>query len=178
MKRIFEVDPWHVISHELVPTDKRLQESMTSIGNGYMGMRGMFEEHYSNDTLKGIYIGGVWYPDKTRVGWWKNGYPDYFGKVINSVNFIKVNITIDGDQVDLAKDTVSDFTLDLDMHTGILRRSFIITKGEKRVQFMIDRFVSVAQKELFDVHYSVHNLGAEPVQIGFISQIDADVFNE
>ena len=64
------------------------------------------------------------------------------------------------------------------MHTGILRRSFIITKGEKRVQFMIDRFVSVAQKELFDVHYSVHNLGAEPVQIGFISQIDADVFNE
>ena len=98
--------------------------------------------------------------------------------MINSVNFIKVNITIDGDQVDLAKDTVSDFTLDLAMHTGILRRSFIITKGEKRVQFMIDRFVSVAQKELFDVHYSVHNLGAEPVQIGFISQIDADVFNE
>ena len=178
MKRIFEVDPWHVISHELVPTDKRLQESMTSIGNGYMGMRGMFEEHYSNDTLKGIYIGGVWYPDKTRVGWWKNGYPDYFGKVINSVNFIKVNMTIDGDQVDLAKDTVSDFTLDLDMHTGILRRSFVITKGEKRVRFMIDRFVSVAQKELFDVHYSVHNLSADPVQISFISQIDADVFNE
>ncbi len=178
MKRIFEVDPWHVVSHELVPADKRLQESMTSIGNGYMGMRGMFEEHYSGDTLKGIYIGGVWYPDKTRVGWWKNGYPDYFGKVINSVNFIKVNVTIDGDQVDLAKDNVSDFTLDLDMYTGILRRSFIVTKGEKRVQFMIDRFVSVAQKELFDVHYSVHNLSNEPVQVSFMSQIDADVFNE
>lgn len=178
MKRIFEVDPWHVISHELVPTDKRLQESMTSIGNGYMGMRGMFEEHYSNDTLKGIYLGGVWYPDKTRVGWWKNGYPAYFGKVINAVNFIKVNLTIDGDQVDLAKDEISDFTLDLDMHTGILHRSFIVNKNGKRIQFDIDRFVSVAQKELFDVHYNVHNLSEEPVQIGFISQIDADVFNE
>ena len=43
MKRIFEVDPWKVISHELKPEDKRLQESMTSIGNEYMGMRGMFE---------------------------------------------------------------------------------------------------------------------------------------
>lgn len=178
MKRIFEVDPWHVISHELVPTDKRLQESMTSIGNGYMGMRGMFEEHYSNDTLKGIYLGGVWYPDKTRVGWWKNGYPAYFGKVINAVNFIKVNLTIDGDQVDLAKDEISDFTLDLDMHTGILHRSFIVNKNGKRIQFDIDRFVSVAQKELFDVHYNVHNLSEEPVQIGFISQIDADIFNE
>ncbi|CAM3153325.1 glycoside hydrolase family 65 protein [Lactiplantibacillus plajomi] len=178
MKRIFEVDPWHVVSHELVPADKRLQESMTSIGNGYMGMRGMFEEHYSGDTLKGIYIGGVWYPDKTRVGWWKNGYPDYFGKVVNAVNFIKVNLTIDGDQVDLAKDNISDFTLDLDMQTGILRRAFTVTKGAKQVRFVIDRFVSGAQKELFDVHYQVHNLGADPVQIGFISQIDADVFNE
>lgn len=178
MKRIFEVNPWHVVSHELIPTDKRLQESMTSIGNGYMGMRGMFGEHYSNDTLKGIYIGGVWYPDKTRVGWWKNGYPDYFGKVVNAVNFIKVNLTIDGDQVDLAKDEISDFTLDLDMHTGVLRRSFIVKKDDKRVQFVIDRCVSVAQKELFDVHYSVHNLSEDPVQIGFISQIDADVFNE
>lgn len=45
MKRIFEVDPWKVISHELKPEDKRLQESMTSIGNEYMGMRGMFEEN-------------------------------------------------------------------------------------------------------------------------------------
>ena len=32
------------------PQDKRLQESMTSLGNEYMGMRGMFEEVYSGDT--------------------------------------------------------------------------------------------------------------------------------
>lgn len=81
MKRIFEIDPWKIVTHEFNPEDKRLQESMTSIGNEYMGMRGMFEENYSGDTHQGIYLGGVWYPDKTRVGWWKNGYPEYFGKV-------------------------------------------------------------------------------------------------
>ena len=69
MKRIFEIDPWKVVTHEFKPEEKRLQESMTSIGNEYMGMRGMFEETYSGDTHKGIYLGGVWYPDKTRVGW-------------------------------------------------------------------------------------------------------------
>ena len=68
MKRIFEIDPWKIVTHEFNPEDKRLQESMTSIGNEYMGMRGMFEENYSGDTHQGIYLGGVWYPDKTRVG--------------------------------------------------------------------------------------------------------------
>lgn len=71
MKRIFEINPWTVATHNLDPEDKRLQESMTSLGNEYMGMRGMFEEVYSGDTHQGIYIGGVWFPDKTRVGWWK-----------------------------------------------------------------------------------------------------------
>ena len=84
MKRIFEIDPWLVQSHQLNPNEKRLQESMTAIGNGYMGLRGNFEEGYSGDHLQGTYLGGVWFPDKTVVGWWKNGYPDYFGKAINS----------------------------------------------------------------------------------------------
>ena len=43
MKRIFEVDPWKVTTHEFSKEDKRLQESITAIGNDYMGMRGNFE---------------------------------------------------------------------------------------------------------------------------------------
>ena len=39
MKRIFEVDPWKVTTHEFSKEDKRLQESITAIGNDYMGMR-------------------------------------------------------------------------------------------------------------------------------------------
>jgi trehalose/maltose hydrolase-like predicted phosphorylase len=26
--------------------------------------------------------------DKTKVGWWKNGYPEYFAKVLNAPNWI------------------------------------------------------------------------------------------
>jgi maltose phosphorylase len=75
MKRIFEIDPWLVQSHQLNPNEKRLQESMTAIGNGYMGLRGNFEEGYSGDHLQGTYLGGVWFPDKTVVGWWKKRLP-------------------------------------------------------------------------------------------------------
>ncbi|GAB5051544.1 glycoside hydrolase family 65 protein [Pediococcus ethanolidurans] len=178
MLRTFEIDPWKIVTHKLDKQNKRLQESMTSIGNGYMGMRGMFEEDYSADTHSGIYIGGVWYPDKTVVGWWKNGYPKYFGKVINAVNFDKVNVWLNDKKVDLATTTIEDFELSLDMKNGILTRKFTVSEPDTKVCFTIQRFVSVAEKELFDVNYQIQNLGDQPVSVKLVSEINADVFNE
>ena len=178
MKRIFEIDPWKVVTHEFNPEDKRLQESMTSIGNEYMGMRGMFEEQYSGDTHQGIYLGGVWYPDKTRVGWWKNGYPKYFGKVPNAIDFVSVDIKIDGESIDLAKDKFSDFELCLDMKRGVLDRSFVVEKNGHRIKVESERFVSVAFKELYANKLTFTNLSNDDVQVEVTSFINADVYNE
>lgn len=174
MKRIFEVSPWTITTHELNPADKRLQESITSLGNEYMGMRGMFEETYTGDSLQGVYIGGVWFPDKTRVGWWKNGYPEYFGKAINALNFVKAEIRIDGDLIDLAKTPFDDFELSLDMKAGILHRSFIL----KGVKISVDRFISVAKKELADLRWTFVSVDKATHQLELTSLIDADVMNE
>ncbi|GAY72526.1 glycoside hydrolase family 65 protein [Lentilactobacillus kosonis] len=180
MKRTFDVQPWNVITHTFKneSENKRLQESMTSLGNGYMGMRGFFEEDYSGDTLPGIYLGGVWYPDKTRVGWWKNGYPEYFGKVVNATNFIKMHVKINGELVDLAKDQITDFTLNLDMKQSLLTRSFIVTKGDAEVQLTFERFLSVAQQELSVQRVTAKNVGNTDVELIIDSAIDADVENE
>lgn len=178
MKRIFEINPWKVITHTFNKEDKRLEESMTSTGNEYMGMRGMFEEKYSGDTHKGIYLGGVWFPDKTRVGWWKNGYPEYFGKVINAVDFVSVDVKLDGESVDLAKDEFSDFELALDMKSGILTRSYVVKRGEKKVKLNFERFISVDMKELYADRITVENLSSASVEVEIESSIDADVFNE
>ncbi|MDR3191390.1 MAG: glycoside hydrolase family 65 protein [Lactobacillaceae bacterium] len=174
MKRIFEVNPWTVTSHDLNPDDKRLQESMTSLGNEYMGMRGMFEEVYSGDTHQGIYVGGVWYPDKTRVGWWKNGYPYYFGKAINALNFVKADIYVDDQQVDLAKNAVSDFEVTLDMQHGVLNRAFTVFG----VKFNVTRLISAATKELAVLHYTFSSADGQAHTIKYAASIDADVVNE
>lgn len=178
MKRIFDINPWHIVTHDFNPENKRLQESMTSLGNGYMGMRGFFEEDYSGDTLPGLYLGGVWYPDKTRVGWWKNGYPEYFGKVVNAVNFIKMTIQLNGEKIDLAKDQFSNFKLDLDMKHATLTRSFTITKGQAQVAVTFERFLSVAQQELSVQRLTLKNVGTTQVAVTVDSAIDADVKNE
>lgn len=178
MQRIFEINPWEIVTHKLDKKNKRLQESMTSLGNGYMGMRGFFEETYSGDTLQGVYIGGVWFPDKTRVGWWKNGYPEYFGKVINAVNFMKTNLLINDEPVNLAVDPVSDFTLRLDMKRSLLTRSFRVEKGDAKLKVSIERFVSAAQKELVVDAYRFKNVGSSSFKLTVNTQIDADVHNE
>ena len=178
MKRIFEAQPWQIITHDFNPADKRLQESMTSLGNGYMGMRGFFEEDYSGDSLPGVYLGGVWYPDKTRVGWWKNGYPEYFGKVINAINFIKMNFIINGEKLDLATDRFDQFELNLDLKTATLTRSFVVTKGTAKVQFKFERFLSVAQKELSMQRVTFQNLSDQDVDVTVISAVDSNVQNE
>lgn len=48
LNRLFDIHPWKLKTTQL-HKDMRLQESLTSIGNGYMGMRGNFEEGYSGD---------------------------------------------------------------------------------------------------------------------------------
>ncbi|MFC6275986.1 glycoside hydrolase family 65 protein [Psittacicella hinzii] len=172
--RTMEVAPWEVRSSELNPQHKRLVESLTSLGNGYMGMRGNFEEYYSGDSHLGTYVAGVWFPDKTRVGWWKNGYPKYFGKAINNLNFAKVDIYVDGQRVDLYTNQVSDFHLSLDMQHGILTRTFTVFG----VKFTVKRFISLAVSELAAFAWEVVSVDGKEHQVQITSYLDANVKNE
>ncbi len=151
----FEIHPWKVVETELDKERMRLSESLTSTGNGYMGMRGNFEEDYTGDTHLGTYIGGVWFPDKTRVGWWKNGYPLYFGKVINAVRLNGIHVEVDGETLDLNTAQVEAFYRELDMQNGLFLRRFTVRTAGGSVQVEAERFVSLAQKELLAVRYSL-----------------------
>lgn len=151
----FEIHPWKVIEKGFSKKSVRLAESLTSTGNGYMGMRGNFEEDYSGNTHLGTYIGGVWFPDKTRVGWWKNGYPQYFGKAINAVRLMGVHVELDGETLDLNKADVLDFERELDMQTGIVHRRFTVKTAKGTLRVDAERFVSLAQKELLAISYAI-----------------------
>lgn len=177
MRRLFEVNRWKLIENELHVEDFRLAESMTSLGNGHMGMRGNFEENYSGDFHRGSYIAGVWFPDKTRVGWWKNGYPEYFGKVINSTNYIGIRVFIDNEEMDLYKNKVIDFYRELDMQHGVLTRKFTVLHGEKETKVEVIRFLSVASKELAVINYKVTPVNYTG-KITFIPYLDGDIRNE
>lgn len=114
-----------------------------------MGMRGNFEEGFSGDSHTGTYIAGIWFPDKTRVGWWKNGYPKYFGKVINAVNFAAIGVEINGKTVDLHTSNFSDYYEELDMRSGLLTRSYNRSRGVEKTSIHLFRH-TFARKYLVD----------------------------
>ncbi len=171
-------DEWCIIEEGFIPENTRASESIFSIGNGAMGQRANFEEKFTGSTLQGSYIGGVYYPDKTRVGWWKNGYPEYFAKVINSTNWIGINVIVNGEELDLAKCKVQDFRRVLNMKEGYLERSFIaeLQNGIK-LAVKSTRFLSMVDSELGAIRYSIKPLNADAT-VELRPYLDADVHNE
>ncbi|MCB9000627.1 MAG: glycoside hydrolase family 65 protein [Bacteroidales bacterium] len=178
MNSYLKHDEWCIIEEEFVPENTRASESIFSIGNGAMGQRANFEEKYSGSTLQGSYIGGVYYPDKTRVGWWKNGYPEYFAKVINSTNWIGINVFINGDELDLFTCKVENFRRVLNMKEGYLERSFICEmKNGVKLAVKSVRFLSMVDTEIGAIRYSVKPLNSN-AKVEFKPYLDADVRNE
>ncbi|WP_374957995.1 glycoside hydrolase family 65 protein [Gilvibacter sp.] len=171
--------PWSIIEEGFDPERVKSSESLFSLGNGAMGQRANFEEQYSGPTFQGSYIAGVYYPDKTRVGWWKNGYPEYFAKVLNAPNWIGVNVSVDGEALDLHTcKSVADFKRELDMKTGLYTRSFKATlQNGKEVEVSVLRFLSLDMDELGVIDYRVTPLNAD-TQISFTPYIDAGITNE
>ncbi len=172
-------DNWSIIEEGFDVERVKSSESLFSIGNGAMGQRANFEEYYSGKTFQGSYIAGIYYPDKTKVGWWKNGYPEYFAKVLNAPNWIGINITINGENLDLAKcKSVSDFCRELNMKEGIYYRSFkAVLQNDIEIQAKITRFLSLDIDELGVINYEITILNND-AKIVFNPYVDAGVHNE
>jgi maltose phosphorylase len=177
MKNYIKPHEWQIIEEGFNPHYNKISESLFSIGNGRMGQRANFEEEYSGETLRGSYVAGVYYPDKTRVGWWKNGYPEYFAKVLNAPNWIGIHVSIDNNKLDLAKCKVEEFKRVLDMKTGLLSRSFVATLGDgKKLRIDSKRFCSMANGEVGAIRYAITpvNFSAKAT---ISIYVDADVVN-
>jgi maltose phosphorylase len=176
MNRFVPVDEWMVIEEGFDPGRHSAAESVFSIGNGHMGQRANFEERYSGVSLPGSYVAGIYYPDKTRVGWWKNGYPEYFAKVLNAPNWIGIDVTADGMPLDLAHCRVENFRRVLDMRSGTLSRSFVATLANGvRLKVEALRFVSMAEPEIGVVRYAVTALA--DLKLTLAPYLDGDVRN-
>lgn len=172
-------DPWSIIEEGFDDALVKSSESLFSIANGAMGQRANFEEDYSGPTFQGSYIAGVYYPDKTRVGWWKNGYPEYFAKVLNAPNWIGIKVDINGENLDLFTcSEVRNFRRELNMKEGWYRRSFRATlQNGTEIEVESTRILHLDMDELGVVNYRVKAINREAV-ITFTPYLDAGITNE
>lgn len=178
MKNYLKHDEWCIIEEGFHREYNEITESVCSLGNGRMGQRGNFEETFTGKTLQGNYVAGVYYPDKTRVGWWKNGYPEYFAKVLNAANWIGIKVEIDGEELDLNRCEVADFRRVLNMREGYLERSFIATLASgKQIKVYTKRFNSIVDDESGAISYSITPLNFDG-KLTLTPFIDGDIKNK
>lgn len=178
MKKFLKTDEWNVIEESFHADNLRAFESIFSLGNGRLGQRGNFEETYSSDTLQGSYLAGISYLDKTRVGWWKNGYPNYFTRIPNAPNWSGIIVRLIDEELDLALWDVDSFERRLDMKEGISYRDFQVTspKGHK-LKVHVEHITSMANQNLCIIKYSVTSVNYEG-KISLVPYINGDVKHE
>jgi len=172
-------DNWSIIEEGFDVERVKSSESLFSIGNGAMGQRANFEEAYSGPTFQGSYIAGVYYPDKTKVGWWKNGYPEYFAKVLNAPNWIGIDVKINGEKLNLNTcKSVADFRRELNMKEGWYQRSFkAVLQNDIEVSVKSTRFLSLDLDEVGAIKYEITPIN-QNATIVFTPYLDSGITNE
>src|SRR5260370_33267540 len=98
--RYFKVDPWKVVEEGFDPAHGRVAESVFSLGNEYMGVRGFFDEGYSGDRLVGVYLNGVFEESRTEGSHYR-GIADRLCYMGNTVDWLATRLELEGGLLDL-----------------------------------------------------------------------------
>jgi beta-phosphoglucomutase len=128
---------WIAIEPEFDPAKLRARETGFTIGNGYLGTRGSFEEGYPK-ALPTTLISGL-YDDMPLV----------YTELVNCPDWLSMVVTIDGERFRLDCGEILDYERQLDLRHGILRRSLRWRSPMgKVVDLKFERFASLADRQL------------------------------
>lgn len=143
----FKEHPWQIIEEGFDPAYSRVAESIFSLANEYMGVRGYMEEGYSGESLTGSYFNGI-YEQKKQEGPHYVGITDVTEFMVNSVNWLDTGLEADGERLDLGRSRVRSFCRWLNMKTGLLTRQFIWCLADgKEIEVTFERVLSMKQVE-------------------------------
>jgi maltose phosphorylase len=178
MNKYLQNDPWCIIEEGFHESKQLASESIFSLGNGHIGQRANFEEHYSGESMLGSYIAGIYFPERAERGNWKTGYSDTNDKIVNAPNWNVISVRLNEERLDLASWDIKNFRRVLNMREGFLERTFEATsfKGH-RILVSVKRFLSMAETEVGAISYTVKSLNFEG-RISFLPLIDGDVRNQ
>ena len=165
--RICTVDPWKIIEEKFRPDMSEPAEAIFSLANEYMGTRGNFEEGFSGDTLEGCYLGGIYVKEKQRYAWKRKCFPNYSNFMVNTTNWLRIYVEVDGEQFSMSDSDYSDYRREIDMRQGVLVRNLVFsTKSGLDTQLSWERLVSHHDRHCGAIRVSVKTINHnKPVKV-------------
>ncbi len=149
----FQPYAWKVVETDWQKKDAKNNETIFSVANGYLGIRGFFEEGFDGEKQcadRTTMINGVYeYFNYIHVVL-RPAFPTRCHAIVPQANAFDVALFVDGEKVDVSKKgKISDYSRTLEFLDGTVCRTFVYTteKG-KKVKFTFTRFASQEDKHL------------------------------
>ncbi len=128
---------WTLTEPEFDPAKLRARETVFTIGNGYLGTRGSFEEGYPH-ALPITLINGVY--DDTPV---------VYTELANCPDWLLLIVIINGEQFRLDRGEILAYERRLDLRHGILSRSIRWRSPQgNTINLKFERFASLADEQV------------------------------
>jgi len=163
----FTYTDWKLIESQFNPSQLRTRETIFTIGNGYLGTRGSFEEGYPN-TLPATLIHGVY-----------DDVPVVYKELVNCPDWLPLVITVFGegdgetvgDRLRLDQGKILEYERKLDISQGLLTRSctWCSPRG-KTLKVEFERFASLA-----DPHVLVQRCQLTPLDFDGLIEVQASI---
>jgi alpha,alpha-trehalose phosphorylase len=162
----FPVDPWRLVETSPSREDAGVTETLFSVANGYLGLRGN-EPEGRHEHEHGTFINGFHETFPIRHAEQAYGFAEVGQTIINAPDAKVMRVYVDDEPLSLDVADVRDYTRTLDMRDGVLRRRIEwTTPSGKDVCIDYDRLVSFEEKHLAVMRLEVTVLNADaPVTI-------------
>eukprot|EP01065_Artemidia_motanka_P007287 TRINITY_DN13600_c0_g1_i1.p1 TRINITY_DN13600_c0_g1~~TRINITY_DN13600_c0_g1_i1.p1 ORF type:complete len:1420 (+),score=490.18 TRINITY_DN13600_c0_g1_i1:73-4332(+) len=167
---------WQLRYHIYNPGNERLRETISTVGNGYMGVRGSSEwsKLQGEESYAGCYLAGVYNCSPSTV----RGLEIHNSDLVNCPDWTAMRLRIgDDDWVDPTKQNVLEYTSGVDMRTAQTERYLTFEDAAgRRTNIKSARIASMASMHQGGMVFTVKALNySEPITIR--SSIEGDVRN-
>lgn len=175
---LYPYQDWSLGEYAYEEEHNQRSESVFALGNGYIGMRGNFEEGYhghAGSSVAGNYLNGFFDSDKVVYPEGAYGYPSRNQAMLNVTEARIIELGIDGRLFTMNSGTVHRYERRLDMKSGMLHRKVEWeSPGGHRVLIHIRRMVAQSHKHLAAIHYQVTALNFAGT-VTFSSAMDGEI---
>ncbi|UBF24822.1 beta-phosphoglucomutase [Kovacikia minuta CCNUW1] len=150
---------WTLTETQFSPEQLHARETVFTIGNGYLGTRGSFEEGYPN-AWAATFIHGVY-----------DDVPVMYTELVNCPDWLPLAVIVNGDRFRLDQGEILNYERSLDLHHGVLSRLVRWrSPAGKTVDLQFERFASLA-----DQHVVVLRCQITPVNFSGIIEVQASI---
>ncbi len=157
---VYPVDEWNIIENRYHPQFLARTETLFALSNGYLGLRGCFEEDTPVEQ-DGTFVNAFYESWPIVYGEEAYGFAQTGQTIVNLPNSKIIKLYVDDEPLSLRYASLLNYSRTLDMRAGTLNRELLWeTPAGKRVLIKSRRLVSFSHRHLAAIRYRVTVLNA------------------